>query len=146
MARFNRLQKLEQSQTARYEMFQVNLGLEELPVLEVKPANESNKPYWNALFKKMATRRMRQSALDAKMASTVRSHDKYLYPKHVIIGWENVVDDERNVVEFSQKDCEDFLNALPDWILDDLRGFCSDPTNFVSDQEDAVEAQEVGKH
>lgn len=121
--------------TARITLYDVNP--EKPPVLICKPGTAANKPYFNAVLKRgqKNARRLRAGKMTAAMMDESRNEDRELYPKHVIVGWENVVDIDGAAVPFTAMDCEDFLMALPDWIFDDVRNQLADPTTFLDDGE-----------
>jgi hypothetical protein len=133
---FSYLKKLEvKDRTARYDMFQISSE----PVLIVRPATEANKPYFNAVLRKSRknSRALRAGAINRAMITENREQDRELFPRYVIVGWENVVDVNGESVEFSPDNCRGFLDALPDWIFDDVRNFAGDSANFVDELPDA---------
>jgi hypothetical protein len=103
------------------------------PVLMVKPATEGNKSFARAQLtrsnKRMKTSSARGVTLEA--LDSGREDDRTLYPRFIITGWENVFDDEGNLVEYTTKNCEEFLAAIPNWVFDDMRAWCSTPGNFA---------------
>lgn len=105
------------------------------PVLLVTAATESNTPYYNTLLRDAIknARKVRKGGVSAEVMKRNRDQDRELYPKHVIKGWRDIVDANGKEVAFSQESCSDFVNQLPDWIFDDIRNYCSDPTNFVDE-------------
>ena len=145
MADYGYLKDLEVSpdKTARYTLHQITVnGL--TPVLIVAPATEANKPYFNALLKRAgkSARAVRAGAISAGMIEENRDEDKILYPKHVIKGWENLVDGKTGeVTKFSVRECTDFINALPDWLFDDLSKFCGNPASFTELMDVQVNAK-----
>lgn len=144
-ADFSQLSKLQVSndRTAKYTFYQI----EGEPTLDVAPATEANGPYFNALLKraKGTVRRMRAGGVNAGMLAENRNDDRDLYPKHIVRGWSSVRSSKGSSVEFSVENAKDFLEALPNWLFDELRTFCNDPANFVGEGEltpdDKVELQ-----
>jgi len=122
--------------TAQYKMYGISINGKH-PTLTVKPANEINKPYFNARLKKTAPRirSMRAgNAIDAAMLEETRNEDRELFPKYVVTGWADVCDPENpEGTPFNQSNCADFINALPDDQFDDLRQFCENTFNFRPD-------------
>lgn len=116
--------------------------------LHVMHAGETNKPYTNALARlgaKMAKTEVAggDDAVSAMLEKNLEM-DRQLFPRHVITGWEGVLDTNREPVPFSPEACEEFLRALPDWLMRKLSGFVSRPANFIAEEEidpDAFEAQ-----
>lgn len=111
------------------------------PWLEMKPAAQSNPNYYGSLVKRAqkSIRRLRAGKMDQEVLKENRAQDRALYPKHVIIGWGNVKDTAGNEVEFSAESCQQFIDALPDWLFDEIRAFASEETNFVEDPLDVGE-------
>ena len=131
MAKFSHLQGLQLADTKEFELHQISVnGVS--PVLVVKPSTESNKPFFNKVLQRMgkSARMLRSGKITPAMSAENRKDDRELFPKHVIVGWSNVLDTDGTIVPYSQEECANFLNALPDWIFDELRAFCNDPANF----------------
>lgn len=122
------------------------------PILLVKPATAANKGYFNARMKTSAANGDRIRAkvkkergvvqLNADTLDEVRETDRALYPSHVVTGWNDVIDANGEDVEFSAEACSDFLNALPDWVFDDLRVYCENTANFT----DVVNVETTAKN
>lgn len=132
MSDFKYLKRLEvQDKTARFEIH--NIPGE--PVLIMKPATEANKPYFNAVLRKSRrnVRAMQSGALNAAMITENRTQDRELYSRFVIVGWENVVDADGELAEFTRDNCQGFIDALPDWLFDKIRNFAGDSANFTDD-------------
>jgi hypothetical protein len=105
------------------------------PILVVRPASELNKGYFNALLRRSArmARRVAAGKMDVAMISENREEDRGLYPKHVVIDWQDVLDEEGNEVKFSRDDCLEFINAIDNHVFDELRNFCASPESFAED-------------
>lgn len=118
--------------TKEYHINQISVA-GKTPVLLVTAATEANTPYYNSLLRDAIknARKVKKGGVSAEMMKKNRDQDRELYPKHVIKGWVDVVDGSGETVPFNAEACADFLSQLPDWIFDDLRNYCSDPTNFV---------------
>lgn len=108
------------------------------PELILKPATEANKPYFNAVLKRTrrGMRALKAGAISQKMVADNREEDRELYPQHVIVGWRRVTDAQGENVPFSPESCRDFLEALPDWIFDEIRNFAGDSSNFTGEMAD----------
>lgn len=145
MSKFSHIKthRVKADVTAEYTLYQISVnGVS--PTLIVKPATELNKPYFNALLKRSArtARRAASGKIDAATIAQNRAEDRQLYPQHVVTGWTDVIGDDGKEVPFSKEDCADFLAAVDDWVFDDLRNFCGTPTNFTSDDEIEVSAED----
>lgn len=143
MSDFSHLKRLEVgvAETVDYELFQI----EGEPVLEVAPATEANKPYFNAVLRRSRknVRAINAGSISPGMIASNRAEDRLLYAAHIVKGWRNVQDAEGKEAPFTSENVRDFLEALPNWIFDDLRTYCGNPANYL---EDGIsEAEETGK-
>ena len=102
------------------------------PWLEIKQANETNKPYYNGLLR--FQRRFRRGRnVTVEDVATNRENDRYLYAKHVIVAWGNVSDKSGENVPLSEESCKEFLGAIPIIDMDELRDFAANPRSFTGD-------------
>tara|TARA_R110000851_G_scaffold268071_2_gene420694 strand:+ start:22691 stop:23188 length:498 start_codon:yes stop_codon:yes gene_type:complete len=110
-----------------------------VPTISLRNAGQANKPYFNAVSKQNAksgqARRLAQGRIDAETVDRNRRQDRLLFPRHVIVGWSGIYDEKGLEVEYSLENCAAFLNALPDWMMDELRNFAAVPSNFLDDDE-----------
>lgn len=131
MVDFSNLKKLDvtSESVARWTMMDV----EGQPFLNVRLAGEANKPFFNELVRraKRANKAVQAGAVGADLLATNRDEDRVLYSKYIVFGWGNVVDSEGKQVPFTEANCLEFLQQLPDWLFDKLRAFCSSVENFV---------------
>ena len=104
-----------------------------VPVLVMKVAGQSNKPYWNALTKDLPKGQAQRRVSDQVQRN--RQQDRKLLPQYVVIGWEGVYDANGDAVEFNEANCAALLMNLPDWIMDEVRNFAATPMNFLPDDE-----------
>jgi hypothetical protein len=116
------------------------------PVLHVVHAGESNKTYFNELLKR-GNRNQRQivsGKITTALIEDNRDENRKLYAKYVVKGWDEttVLDAAGKPVKFTAETCGEFLDALPDWLFDQLTSFCSDALNFVGDT--AINVGDVG--
>ena len=138
MTDFSHLKKLDvtSENTQEYPMPEVV----DDAVLILRPANESNKGYINALLRMTGKHGMRKvkAKLDSKALEKQRDQDKELYPDHVIVGWKGIVDSKNKPVKFTPKAAAEFIDVLPNWLFDGVRTFASVPANFIEviDSED----------
>lgn len=143
MSKFSNLQRLNVSEKTSW------CDLPELGAdarLELKPASEANKPYFNALLKQSAKRARavaRGAAITADVLSKNRDEDRVLYSEYVVKGWEGIVDAQNKLVPFSNEDCVEFLKALPDWLFDRIRNHASAPENYVEFGDVQAEGSEL---
>lgn len=111
--------------------------IEGTPVLEVLPATEDNKPYYNAvLTRSRSVARRAKASVNVALSKDLRDSDRELFARHVVRGWKNVRDDKGQDVPFNQDSCLEFLQALPDYMFDDLRDHCITHSNFKEDAAD----------
>lgn len=143
MSDFSHLKKLapDRSRTAEY----VFTEIESSPTLTVRTAGEMNTPYWRALLNDQISRPRSSGRRSAQAVDKALKHgrdmDRKLYAKHVVVGWKSVFDSDGYVVPFSPEACAAFLDALPDFLFDTLRAFCTEPGNF----QDIVDGEEAAK-
>ena len=146
MANFDYLKdfdvKSEESQ--KYEMGDIRMN-DKVPFLMVKPATEANKPFARAQLLR-SNKRIKSTGGRGVSLETIegsRDDDRELYPRFVITGWGNVFDTSKKEITFSVRECEEFLTALPNWIFDGLRSYCTNPQNFSAlDESDIAAAGE----
>lgn len=143
MSQFNSLKQFDISgdRTVPYEMMDIQMG-GKTPILMVKPATEANKPYTRNQLKSSNKRIQRAAAkgISLETLEANRDDDRNQYPRHIIVGWDNVFDDNGEPVPYTVANCTEFMEALPNWVFDSLRSFCSQPTNFA----DTVDEDELG--
>jgi len=118
------------------------------PSLDCMAATEANRPYHNALLKRNAklAQRFRAGRISREMLERNRDEDRELYARYVVKGWSAVKDDKGKAVPFSAEACLQFFQALPNYLFDDLRQFCTAPMNFVDDDtpDEAAVAEQAG--
>lgn len=134
---FSHLKKLEVTgKTARCVLFQVSGE----PVLHVAPATEANRPYFVELLKQSRKNRQQIAAggFSASVIKANRAIDRELYPLFIIKDWEGIVDINGAPVAANTESIREFVDALPDWVFDQIRSFAAEPSNFVG-----VSAEEI---
>lgn len=147
MADFSQLSRLDigVAETVDYTLYQI----EGEPTLQLAPATEANKPYFNAVLRRSRknVRALNAGSITTGMIASNREEDRLLYVAHIVKGWNDVTDAKGKEVPFSADNARDFLNALPNWIFDDLRTFAGNPANFLDDgiTEAAVTGKSSGK-
>lgn len=139
MSRFGKLKSLEISdkKTARYTFYEI----EGEPVVVVSPATEVNKPYFNALLKRSRKnqRRLSSGHVSADVIKENRENDRELYAHYILRDWEKIDKLAGEELEPNVENFQEFLNALPDHIFDDLRIFAADPQSFTDMEFDVEE-------
>ncbi len=144
MADFKYLEALDVpvDKTVEYTFHQITVNGRS-PTLIVAPATEANKPYFNALLKRASksARQVRAGAINAGLIEENREEDRELYPKYVARGWRDMIDGGGIELKFSVSDCADFLNALANWMFDDLRNFCGNPANYAESLDVEIKAK-----
>lgn len=118
--------------------------LEGRPVLVCRPATEDNSDFTRAVLKQTRA----QILLNSGPAEEVdldadRRRDRQLYPKHVVVGWRDVVDRSGAPVEFSEENCAAFLKALPRDIFDRVRNRVSRCQTFRPEKPTDAEAKDL---
>lgn len=133
MSKFSHLSalKVDASKLVRFTLGDITVnGVS--PTLLLAPATEANKPYYNAVLKRVATakKRSRHSAVTMAFIDESREADIAEYAQYIVKGWEDMLDNKGNPIEFSKEECLEFLEAIDSWLFDQIRAFCVDPTNF----------------
>jgi hypothetical protein len=105
------------------------------PVITVRPATEANDGYFSARLK--ASNRMKRSLgpnqdITAGVIKTNRTEERGLYGRYIVVGWANLFDTNKNPVPFSRERSIELMEAIPDWVFDDVAAFCREPGNFVA--------------
>lgn len=143
MANFDNLKAFDvKAETAvRYDITDIQMN-GKTPFLMVKPATEANKPFARAQLLR-SNKRARAAGGRGVSLETIegtRDDDRELYPRYVIEDWGNVFDTDGQPVAFSVKSCQEFLTALPNWVFDGVRNYCTTPTNFAGQSVEDDEA------
>lgn len=131
MIDFSNVRKLDiAGKTAEYKLYEMDEDPK--PVLIMKPIGSENKPFFNEMLRRFGgdARRMKALAKDGEALDKVREATRELFPLHVVTGWRNMRDNDGNIVEFSQDACAEFFAVLPPDMVDDIRAFADDPSNF----------------
>jgi hypothetical protein len=141
--KFGHLKQLDvkSDSTADMTLHQIEVN-DVSPTLVVRPATDANKPYFNALLKRSG-RNMRQvqsGKITAGLIEDNREEDKVLFPKHVVVGWKDMLDEKGKEIPFTEADCQDFVESLPNWLFDDICQFAKNPQNFLNTASVDVQA------
>lgn len=113
------------------------------PVLLVASATEANPQYFDARLK-ISNRMKRSMGPNADItAGTIkvnRDQDRKLYGQHIVRGWPTPpLDMDGNPVPFNLDAAKALIDAVPDWVFDDISAFCREPSNFVETEPHDVE-------
>lgn len=147
MAKFTHLKKLDPAdRTSWCELPEVAPNA----AIELKYCGESNKGYTNAVLALGADRAIQIHRRGLKIAPEIlaknRMEDRELFPEHVAKNWRGIVDDSNRSVEFNEDNCAEFMQQIPDWIMDKIRNHAATPERVLdwdeigpSDTEDLVE-------
>lgn len=118
------------------------VDLDPSPTIWLKPATSANKPFWAETLKRINARNQggrRAQRLTPASTEESRAEDCVLIAKYCATKWdEKVVDASGKPVPFSIENCTAYFQALPDYIFDGIRGFATEPTNFVDAAESAL--------
>jgi len=141
--------------TAKSKYTYIFYELEGEPWIEVHPAAECNKRYFNAVLRKQKATRRKLAAgkIDTAMLKQNREEDRELFPKFVCTGkWGGWADENGNEIPFSVEAATDLFRQLPDHVFDDFRQDCNILSNFINidDDEDEpldlADAEEAAKN
>lgn len=145
MADFSHLKKLQVSENSEAEYTFDDIWGE--PSIWLRPMTDSNSIYLNERVR-MAVERAEKNEKELKgkkrKASEVlssdrveedRDQDRILIAKTCALRWGTPpLDASGQEVVFSEQEVLDFLRALPNYMVDPLRGWISNPYNFVDRQ------------
>lgn len=116
------------------------------PTVLSRPATSANKRYNQArlkLLNKRTSGGRKKARISTAVVDAARKEDAKLLADFCAIGWDPAPKDSSGAeVPFSAENCREFFLAIPDWMFDDFRAWVSEPTNFVSDEEDADDEEE----
>lgn len=149
MGKFSKLRKLnvDGGRPVRFVIHE----LEGNPVLRVLPATQANPAYMayqveeaakraNRLIKAEKDKRTKDpTEVEVKPEDVLKGMEnnrrevREVWAGVVVVGWERVLGDDGKPVEFTIEDCRDFLESLPDDIVDRLYPWCGDAGNFRPD-------------
>lgn len=114
--------------------------------LQVVPATEANKPFFNALLKRARknNKAISAGAISLQMIEANRDADRELYAQYIIKGWSGVAEKNGTTVPFSPENCKELMAQLPIETFDLLRAFCTNTVNFRD--EDALDVEATTKN
>ena len=151
MGNWDNLRKLEVDKESAVE-FEFYEFPDPCPVLFVK-CTVGNSAYHDAIrteresierkLNKKKNKGRKRTNRDINLMKLLRDPDRRHYPGNIIVGWKNNIDDDGTEVEFSDEECADFLQKLPDYLFDRLRYYVIEPKHFIdtamsSDDEEAL--------
>lgn len=116
---------------------------DESVTLHCLPAGESNKDFWNAVLRKVASAPSTSPAANDKTAAKNRIEDAKAFAKYCLVGWDEdpkdksqnpMLDAKGKVVPFSDEAAESFLLAVAEhahYAFDELRTWIANERNFT---------------
>jgi hypothetical protein len=120
--------------------------------IELMQASEQNSAYYNALLRTTGKRVRRMAIrIDPADAARNRNEDRQLFPKYVIVSWENVESEKHSpespdYIEYSRELAAELCKKLPAHLFDRIRGFAATPEEFYPDTDIPPDAEEVAKN
>lgn len=143
MTDFTHLQRLSVNTDKTYE--KVLYQIEGEPVLILAPATDANKPYLNELLRRSRKnmQRIKNQAVNASILEESRAEDRELYSRYILKGWRGVKDASGKDVPFSKEAAKEFLDAIPNYIFDEIRDEASNPQNFI---DDVMNTEDIAKN
>jgi hypothetical protein len=107
----------------------------------VSHAGKSNKPYWAEsmrlskkldrlalTYSKLPDRKKREGALE--LNDEFLRLTRKLFPVFIIKGWSGVTNEDGEEVPYQAEAAAEFMDALPDDIVESMREFAGDVANF----------------
>lgn len=141
---FDHLSKLEVRREA-----QTTVELPELSPkarVHVKPATEANPLYFNAMLKRTgarARRMVRTDRITQEDAEQNRAEDRELFPRYILAGWDDILDQDNQPVPFNADTAKEFCAKLPAWLFDRIRNAAATPERFLADCDAAPDPQAI---
>lgn len=111
------------------------------PTIWFKPGTDANKVFMNESLRRANARARvsrRGRRLTADTVASARQEDREVIAKCCATRWD-VKDAKDRPVVFSEANCLEFFQALPDWLFDEIRGWVTDPSNFIDVDGDGGE-------
>lgn len=105
--------------------------LEGAPTIWFRPALNQNRDFLNETLR--LSKEKAGGAGRSMTASTIeeaREEDRYVLSHACATRWD-VRDAKGAEVEFSAENCLEYFRQLPDWLFDGLRGWASNPVNWM---------------
>jgi hypothetical protein len=137
MADFSHLKKLEpQNNEVPYRLEQIAGA----PTIWFLPGTDANRSFMNESLRRANARARggrRSRRITTDTIEAARDEDREIIAKCCAKRWD-VTDAKGKPVDFTEENCLEYFRALPDWIFDDIRGFVTDPGNFIGDGGDAL--------
>lgn len=135
MIDFSNVKNIKVDNVVEYRLAQIELG-GKIPSLFVVHAGDTSPRYHNAFLKSLKgkTRQFATGNVNAVMLAEMRAADRELYPKYIIKNWKDVIDNVGDQVPFNPENCRQFVEALPDVIFDEIRNFCGQYNNFLTQE------------
>jgi len=146
---FEHLKNFKPDGTAWLEMPELGERAE----IQLKPATEQNRSYYNGMLKASGkrARSMVKGRISTEDVEKNRREDRKLYPKHVIVGWKNFETEEsrgktwedKEFIEFTPELAAELCEKLPPHLFDRIRNFAATPEEFYPEDEVAPDPQEL---
>ena len=137
---FGYLKQIDVKEDTTAEFPIVDLTNDEYEPRLIVTCSRTCKPLLEQSAKDAVKNRGRRKTAQANINfDRIRKEDREIFIEHIIKDWKEVYDGTGNPVTFTKAACSNFINALPDYIFDELRGFCLNPANFAGD----IELEEV---
>jgi len=142
MAKFGKIaaKKVKSGAKADFEFFGIE-NMEGAMVTGRPAVRRLNLPYANAVLAKSERLNRQARASKDKASILIAQTDATREPfaRYVLTGWKNIKDENGKPVPFSTDDAIEFVNALPDFMYEELLVFFSTESNFVDEvsEEDA---------
>ena len=112
----------------------------------VAMAGESNVDYFRAVLKqtpsdKGSRKKKKNEVVEISPAEVKKQRgiDRNMFGKHVVKGFTKIIDDKAVTVVFNEENAITLMNALPDWLFDELRTYCTNVSNFTDFEIDVDE-------
>lgn len=141
MSKFGRFKSLSvEGKTYPFELPEAHVPsfCERVPVIYLAHMGRGNKEYFNARMTmgangmvKAARKKSQSEIEEAAMKEAISlDRDRELIPAFVIKGWDDLYDDDGNLVSFTTAEAADLISQLPDDVIDRMRNDAMDVQNY----------------
>ena len=116
--------------------------LEGAPTIWFRPALNQNQAFLNETLRRSNEKvaGARRLTMSESSIEEAREEDRQVLASSCAVRWD-VKDAKGQPVEFTPEHCLEYFRALPDWIFDGVRGWASNPINWMRGNPEALGEQ-----
>ena len=107
------------------------------PRLYLVYGGDSNKPLSDFLSNEQA-----KIIKDKDYKSDPVENGLTILSRYIIVGWDDIFDDDKELIPFSEENCREYLQGLPARIIQSITKSASNRNNFLDKYENILDDQE----